>query len=391
MDTEQGAAAERSALEPGAPAGETVDVVYRGQFQGRRIRLILDSLQTLGRPVNFVWAHPGGAAEPPKFYLDFVESRPGILSSTYHPGGRSDLPSLVRALGRRPEGRSNLAVAIGFTSLWVAQVLRPRQLVWFINGVPEERLLFRDSRQARLLVAGQWRAARMGKRPDVTVTVSRPMSALVRARLSVPAVFELPTAVDREVFKPTPKDAPSLLTYVGSGAPWQDLPLLGSIWAELARLEPDVRFQVVSRDERARVAIAGVPADRAELVAGNGAEHVARLTAGASFGFVIRRPHIVNEVSFPTKFGEYVASGTEVITTDIGWDLGEMVKTTGCGLVVDWRDRPERIAERLAQHLGTRDADAQATACAAAAEALDRNRWTNRVGLELADALASGR
>lgn len=364
---------------------EQVDVVYRGQFQGRRLRLILDALDVLALPVNFVWIHPGGSrGEGPEFFAEFVASRPQITSHTYLPGTGRDLPNLARSLWRGRSARSDLTVAIGFTSLGVAQLLRPRHLVWFINGVPEERLLYGDSRPKRAQVAAQWRSARLGKRPDVAVTVSKPMSALVQARVGLNTVFELPTAVDRSVFQPTAKDDPPLLSYVGSGAPWQDLPLLGAIWTELARQLPDARFQVVSRDERARVAIDGVPASRAELMAGNGAEHVAQLTAGASFGFVIRRPHIVNEVSFPTKFGEYVASGTEVVTTDIGWDLGAMVKETGCGLVVDWQQDPKRIASQIAEHIAHRDPVARRSGCDRAAAAMDRDRWTALVGEQLA-------
>ena len=360
-----------------------VDVVYRGPFQGRRIRLILDSIDHLGCPVTFTWVDPSSSGDRPAFFEEFIASRPSIAGGSYLPGSGRDSATVARALTRRKRSGSDLTVAIGFTSLYVAQMLRPRQLVWCINGIPEERLLHRDSRRNRFAVQALWRTARIGHTPDLVVTVSKPMSSLVRSRLPVQAAFELPTAVDRKVFVPSAKDDPPLLSYVGSGAPWQNLPQLGAIWTELSRLLPHARFQVVSRDERARVALEGVPGDRGEMVAGQGPEHVAELTAPASYGFVVRKPHLVNEVSFPTKFGEYAATRTEVITTSIGWEIAEIVSRTGCGLLVNWRDDPRRIAEAIAAHIGSRDPADRERACDDAAAELDRDRWTAALGQRL--------
>jgi len=369
----------------GSPVVGQVDVVYRGPFQGRRIRLILDSIDHLACPVTFTWVDPSSSGDRPAFFEEFIASRPSITGGSYLPGRAKESATVARTLARRRRAGSDLTVAIGFTSLYVAQLLRPRQLVWCINGIPEERLLHQNSRRNRAAVHALWRSARLGHTPDLVVTVSRPMSDLVRSRLPVRAAFELPTAVDRKVFAPSPKAEPPMLSYVGSGAPWQNLPHLGDIWKELAALLPDVRFQVVSRDERARVALDGVPPDRSELVAGHGPEHVAELTAPATYGFVIRKPHLVNEVSFPTKFGEYVATGTEVITTSIGWEIADIVDRTGCGLLVDWRDEPRRIAAAIARHVQERDPADRARACDEAASELDRDRWTAALGQRLTE------
>ena len=366
-----------------------VEVVYRGPFQSRRIRLILDTIEHLGRPIHFVWMDPRTTAgEPPDFFVDFAESRPSLVRTTYLRGDLRSAPDALRALGRGRGARSDLVVAIGFTALVPARLLRPRQLVWCINGIPEERLLHDGGRRARLTVDGLWRSVQLGPRPDAVITVSKPMSALVNSRLGVEQVLELPTAVDRAVFRPQPKDDPPVLTYVGSGAPWQDLPLLGAVWREVARKHDDATFLVVSRDDRAKAAIEDVPSNRAELVAGYGPDHVAELTAGATMGFVIRRPHVVNEVSFPTKFGEYVASGTQVVTTDIGWDLADIVRETGCGLLIDWRSDPGDVAGQILEHLESHPPADRAAGCAAAAKLLDRDRWIADVGRDLTRALA---
>jgi glycosyltransferase involved in cell wall biosynthesis len=365
---------------------DRIDVVYRGPFQSRRIRLILDVLDRLARPVHFVWVDPQSSGGAPAFFDEFVASRPSLVDGSYLPGDRRSTIDLVRSLRRR-DRPADLVVAIGFTALFPARLLGPGKLVWCINGIPEERLLYGQGRRSRAAVTGLWRAARIGRAPDVAITVSKPMSALVRSRLATPQSIELPTAVDRAVFRPRPPEDPPLLNYVGSGAPWQNLDLLGAVWQEVARRHDDAHFLVVSKDERARVAIEGLDPERSRIVAGATPGDVAELTAPAALGFVIRTPHLVNEVSYPTKFGEYVASETEVITTDIGWDLADVVRATGCGRLVDWRDGPASIAEEVVEHLTSRTPDERRRACQEAAEMLDRDRWIDRVGQQLDHAI----
>lgn len=360
---------------------DRIDVVYRGPFQSRRIRLILDTIEQFGLPLFFVWIDPKKVGDnPPEFFGDFLDSRSSLEGGAYLPGAVGSTAELARSLRAAVGGRSDLAVAIGFTALHAVRLIRPHQLIWCINGIPEERLLYDHSVRSRLIVAGLWKSARIGPRPDVAVTVSKPMSLLVRSRLGIEHVVELPTAVDRAVFHPEAKDEPPVLNYVGSGAPWQNLQQLGDIWREIAGLHSECRFLVVSRDERARRAIDGLPSARAQLVPGHGPEHVAELTAGAALGFVVRHPHLVNEVSFPTKFGEYVASDTEVVTTDIGWDLADIVRSTGCGLLVDWRANPVHIARQIVAHLEHRRPQEQAEACRRAADELDRDHWIVKAG-----------
>lgn len=365
-----------------------VDVVYRGPFQSRRIRLILDTLEQLKRPLFFYWIDPKKVEDkPPDFFNTFLEARSSLVGGVHLRGAARSTPDLLRSLRSIRPGKSELAVAIGFTALAPARLLRPRRLAWCINGVPEERLLYDDGRRSRASVTALWQSARIGRRPDVAITVSKPMSALVRSRVGIEPVFELTTAVDRTAFQPHDKDDPPLLNYTGSGAPWQNLELLGAIWQQIAAQHDEARFLVVSRDDRARIAIEGLPPERAEMMPGYGDTQVAELTAGASLGFVVRQPHLVNEVSFPTKFGEYVAAGTEVITTDIGWDLARVVEKTGCGQLVDWRAAPAAIAEQVVDRLDRQTELARATACAKAADEMDRDRWIERVGRQLVDVL----
>jgi glycosyltransferase involved in cell wall biosynthesis len=368
---------------------QTIDIVYRGPFQGRRVRFVLDALDALGSPQRLFWLNPdptdGGAA---KSFTDFADGRPAVSRAMELDGRARALPATVRALRDATRERSALVVALGFTSLYTARLVRGEQLLWCINGIPEERLLYHDTLRHRVTVNSLWAAARVGRRPETVLTVSRPMADLVRNRIGDTRLLVVPTVVDRAVFRPRP-DGPGRMTYMGSGAPWQDLPLLADVWACLHALDPELRFKVITKDPRADILRRGLPADVIEYAEARGPDAVADALRESELGFVVRRPHLVNEVSYPTKFGEYVASGVGVVTTDIGWDIGDLVRSTGCGVLLDVTESPEHMAARIAEAVtATRMAPGPLVeACDQAASMLDRERWVKELGTTLAGVL----
>jgi glycosyltransferase involved in cell wall biosynthesis len=71
-------------------------------------------------------------------------------------------------------------------------------------------------------------------------------------------------------------------------------------------------------------------------------------------GLLLRRSHPVNQVSSPTKFGEYLAAGVPVIMTEGIGDFGRMAAEQGVGLVLkagllDLDPFPEAEVARIAQ------------------------------------------
>ena len=370
-------------------SGPLVDVVYRGPFQGRRITFLLDTLEQIGSTQRFFWLNPDRRWRDGSAFLpDFAAARSGLEVAVALDGRPQGLPSALRVLADRRRPRASLVLAIGFTSLPFARAVRARRLVWCVNGIPEERLLHNDATSQRLAVEATWRAATVGRTPDATVTVSEPMAALVRDRVGHMPTFVAPTAVDRSTFQLRPA-GPGALTYIGSGAPWQDLPLLAEIWSAVHRLDAGLRFRVVSRDDRTEVLRRALPAGVVESVSADHPAAVAEQLRDTQLGFIVRRPHLVNTVSYPTKFGEYVASGVGVVTTDIGWDIGSLVRTTGCGLVLDVAEPPTRLAEHIVGFLASPGArsDSLTDACDAAASALDRTGYVKELGTFLSKLL----
>jgi glycosyltransferase involved in cell wall biosynthesis len=372
-----------------AVSGTRFDVVYRGPFQRRRINFLLDALAQLGGTQRFVWLHPDKDwRESSALLPDYLEVRGGI-EATVLDGRPQGLPTALRVLADQRRPRAALALAIGFTSLPYARAVRAGRLVWCINGIPEERLLHRDDTRQRVAVQALWRTARVGRTPDAAITVSQPMADLVQERVGDFPTFVAPTVVDRSTFRPR-APGPGTLTYVGSAAPWQDLPLLAEIWSALHRRDPDLRFRVVSKDVRADVLRRALPTGVVESVSAADPAAVAEQLRATQLGFIVRRPHVVNAVSCPTKFGEYVASGVGVVTTDIGWDIGRLVRSTGCGLLVDVDDSPSRMADHVLDFIHGPGAapDVLTDACDAAASALDRSRYVKELGAFLGGLVA---
>jgi hypothetical protein len=234
-----------------------------------------------------------------------------------------------------------------------------------------------------------WRSTRIGRTPDAAVTVSHPMARLVCERTGDMATFVAPTVVDRATFQPR-SAGPGVLTYIGSGAPWQDLPLLADVWSEIHRLDPALRFRVVSRDERAEVVRRGLPDDVVDVVAAHSPAEVAEQLRDTHLGFIVRRPDIVNTVAYPTKFGEYVASGVGVVTSDIGWDIADHVRTTVSGVVLDIEQSPTALAEDIVAFVAEAGANSGdlAAACERAAADLDRTVHAKRLAEFVAEVLA---
>jgi glycosyltransferase involved in cell wall biosynthesis len=371
-------------------SGPWFDVVYRGPFQGRRISFLLDALAQLGGTQRFIWLHPGKDwRESSAFLPDFMAERAAKVESTVLDGRPQGLPAALRVLADPRRPRAALALAIGFTSLPFGRVVRAGRLVWCVNGIPEERLLHRDDSRQQLAVQALWRTARVGRSPDAAITVSEPMAELVQERVATAQTFVAPTVVDRSTFRPR-APGPGELTYVGSAAPWQDLPLLAEIWSALHRRDPDLRFRVVSKDARADVLCRALPPAVVESGSAADPAAVAEQLRATQLGFIVRRPHPVNAVSYPTKFGEYVASGVGVVTTDIGWDIGRLVRSTGCGLVLDVDDSPARMADDVVGfiHGPGAAADVLSDACDTAASALDRSRYVKELGAFLGGLVA---
>ena len=355
-------------------------VLYRGRFQGRRLSFLLEAIGRAHDHLDFVWLHPQYRTDiwiP--WFDEFVQERSWIRHHRIVDGSLPGIVSTLRQLRSRYGRHSSPVYAVGFTSLWYGRALWPKPVVWCIQGIPEEKLAHRDTPSERLAVTAAWRTAQAGPAPKAIVTVSERMGQFVKERFPGTTCIAAPTCVDLSTFKPPAPRERRFMTYLGSGAPWQNLGQLSQIWSALYQADPGLRFKIVSRDPRAAVLKSGLPGHAVEMHAAHGPGEVAQHLWDTELGFLIRTPDVVNEVSFPTKFGEYVAAGVPIVATDVGWDFSQIVKSTGCGLLVNWNTAPASIAQEILEFRRTADHGALALACDEAAAMMSKDVWLTRL------------
>jgi hypothetical protein len=259
------------------------------------LRFLLEAISRTHTKVEFVWLNPKFDPDKPLPWFDrFIEERSFIRHHCIRDGTKGAVVATIRDLRRRYARQSKLVYAIGFTSLTYARALWPKPIVWCIRGIPEEKLMHRNKLADRLSVAATWRAARFGPLPQIIVTVSEPMNQLVKRYFPCVACVAAPTCADLETFHPPAISERKYLTYLGSGAPWQNLGQLSQIWSALYQADKSLRFKVVSKDKRAEILKSGIPDEAVQITAAKGPSEVARHLWEAELGFLIRTPDIVN-------------------------------------------------------------------------------------------------
>ena len=355
--------------------------VYRGSLERSRLAFLLSAAARAFGPVKFWWLAPRALDRAAVEHAQgFLRRRLAVedwelLDGRYTAfvSARSRLRAVLRSDGP--------LVVVGADALDFVRGTRSRRLVWCVNGIHEERLMT-PARWGRAGVAAEWWLHRLGRRPDLTVTVSGEMSRHYARRAGSGSYCSAPCTVDDEIFKVAtpPQERPPVVAYLGSGAPWQGLPQLAAIWRELARVRPDLRFLVISRDERCRALVEGL-GDRAVMQGVDRPEDVCALLQQARVGCLVREDHLVNRVAFPTKFAEYLASGCMIFSTDIQWDISQYLEKYRCGATVAPAESPGSAARQLAELVDR--APQAAAACEAAAAALSNTRWSERVAIRM--------
>lgn len=368
-----------------APESLAATFVYRGQLdiERSRIAFLLAAACRAFDTVDVVHLSPGLGAGNDALRA-FTSAFPQVRSVTTLPASSRGLLRTRRRLSEVLAPDALGIVAVGFSA---GPFVPGRIASWCINGIPEERLLTRESRADRAAVRASWLLTRKVRARSLVV-VSQPMARLVRERLSSAKVEVVPNTVDTQDFRMVSGALPTFLTYQGGGAPWQGLDRLAQVWSALHRQDSSLRFRVVSRDPRVQVLADGLPEDAIEFVSSDDPRDVAHWLTEARLGFVYREPNLVNEVSWPMKFGEYLASGVPVALTACGWDLEQVVRRHHAGVVVDWADPPAVTARAILGYLreiGT----SRPTGLATAVAELDGTAWLDVLASSLRAAVES--
>lgn len=227
---------------------------------------------------------------------------------------------------------------------------------------------------------------------DACLIVSRPMLSYLLGKhgeACVAPMVEIPVCVEEEFFLPLARKAARkalgiaestpLLVYCGGAQEYQCLADMRRLLEALSLRLPDVHLLIVSRDEKAfRDAFQGL-SDRISLFSASKSD-VPHLLVAADAALLLRRDHILNRVSCPTKFAEYLACGVPVITTPWAGHAGELVQKYNAGIVItdvdsdvdgvaQWLQHPaddterKRLQDIAAKDLHWRAAEAMLHSC----------------------------
>lgn len=363
-----------------------ISIVYRGQLEIERSRIefIISAASLVCDFIDFIHLSPGIGSDEEDLRA-FVSSFPRVRRAEFVSAPMRRSKSARRQLMKLIEKEAPAMVVVGF-SAWPFVRGIPCT-AWCINGIPEERLLTSPSRFNRAAVRGSWLGAKT-VRPHLTVAVSDPMARLIASRTRSRRIVAIPNAVDRSTYQIADGQPPTHLTYQGGGSPWQGLERLSQVWAEIHALDPDVKFRVISTDTRTRVLGRGLPSSAIDFTSAKDAQGVAALLSEVRLGFLYREPTLVNCVSWPMKFGEYLAAGAPVVVSDCGWDLAEIVKKHDAGLVVSWDAPPRTTAYAITEYLIRLDGKRPSGVCTAA-QSLDSSMWQQRLAGALQEAITT--
>jgi glycosyltransferase involved in cell wall biosynthesis len=342
------------------PSGRRVAgvIVYRGPWQKNRIRLALRALVSDASmsSVTICWLMPKGGGPKRQADAEYYTSAPG-----YEAIGQIRL--LDGRLSHAPAARRHLrhalpdlpTIVIGDSAKAFVPAAVFRRSIWLVQGIPDEALEHHDTWLRRCGVAAAWMSLRRGPKPRALIVPTRPMARLMRERLPGVPTDVIPNSVDVAVFRAVTQPHRVYATYLGSGAPWQGVDELSAVWGHLADLDPELRFRVISRDERTKVLGSRVEGGRVEYTASVEQTEIARLLAEARIGFLLRADTIVNRVAGPIKFGEYLAAQVPVVVSDLEWEPAYAVRETGMGLLVPRGETAEATARRIAAFLSQGD------------------------------------
>jgi len=185
---------------------------------------------------------------------------------------------------------------------------------------------------------------------DIVICVSNAMKEYVQHNYGVPGSRQIviPCCPDVEAFGRVKEARASMraqlgvenrfvVTYCGGLSPWQLPTLCLDVFREIKKYVPEAHFLALTTEDRAMRNLAaslGLSTKRTTVLRVRHSE-VPRYLAAADVGLLLREASLVNRVSSPVKFGEYLAAGVPVIISDGVGDYSALAISERVGMVLD--------------------------------------------------------
>jgi hypothetical protein len=318
-------------------------IFYRGPLERSRLSLIIESVQHEGVSLYFMWIFPGKLTQKKKEHAEEFLKQYNFDQIEFRGETAINLVKTNFAFCRWINRHHFSTVyLVGFSAPLFALFKGSSKRIWFINGIPEEK---GGDVLSSFLAILLWKLQGWASKASLVVTVSSRMSNYVLRRTGISNLFHVPTCTDLDVFRPNQEKERKYFTYLGSGAAWQALDWLEAVWCEIHKLDPTILFQVISRDERCEILGQRIAKESIRFVSSPNFSEVSDFLHESEVGFLLRKDNIVNRVCFPTKLGEYLASGSWVVSSDIDWDVRDCFNEFKIGVLVN----PESLSSEIAK------------------------------------------
>jgi len=196
--------------------------------------------------------------------------------------------------------------------------------------------------------------------------------------LHVPCAVKIPNLTSESMLKARESKRDSLglkdklvVVYSGAIGPWHLPEKIAEIFAEILKIEPASYFLGITPSIKELASVFGehqIPPDKFKILEVPFPEISSTLIAG-DIGLLLREDNPLNNFSCPTKFGEYLAAGLHIISTQAIFDVREIIEKEKVGTIIGDLNNPAEVGDRLKNAVAsTKDWPARAAKSVSAAE-----------------------
>lgn len=211
--------------------------------------------------------------------------------------------------------------------------------MWVQGEVPEESFLRNNSKFRRLFLNLMEKF--VFKKVKHFVFVSESMKKHYENKLGMAIHNSITIPCSSEFKHIELGDREKRIVYIGGLAKWQKLDWMIEIFKKIQSDNSEYCFDIITlqveeAEELIKKYVKNMSVrDKINIFSISNRKEIPKILSRYQFGFLLREKSIINSVSSPIKFAEYLSCGVNVIISDSIPHYARFVKENNCGVVVD--------------------------------------------------------